>query len=55
MEKSGNEFFTRARNGYLHIAQMNPERVHVLNARSSIQDLQESIWKVIAGLMPSKP
>jgi dTMP kinase len=54
MEKSGNEFFTRARNGYLHIAQMNPERVHVLNARSSIQDLQESIWKVISSLLQRK-
>ncbi len=39
METSGLEFFNRVRNGYLEIAKQEPERVKVLNAAKSIENV----------------
>lgn len=55
MEQSGDEFFTRARTGYLQIAKDDPNRVFLLNARSSIDELQQSIWDIVSGIIQSKP
>ena len=42
MESGGNEFFNKVRNGYLEIAKQDPERVKVLNASLSIDEVFES-------------
>ena len=43
MESAGTEFFNRVRNGYLKIAELEPERVKVLNATKSVEDIHKEV------------
>lgn len=43
MESAGEEFFNRVRNGYLKIAELEPERVKVLNATKSVEDIHKEV------------
>ena len=43
MESAGMEFFNRVRNGYLEIAKQEPERVKVVNAARSIEDIHKDV------------
>ena len=43
MESAGAEFFNRVRNGYLKIAELEPERVKVLNATKSVEDIHKEV------------
>ena len=48
MESESIDFFKKVREGYLQIAHDNPERVVVLDANKSIDELHESIKKIIS-------
>jgi dTMP kinase len=45
MENSGKEFFNRVRNGYLEIAQKEPNRVYIIDSTKSIEEVFESVLK----------
>ena len=47
MEKSGNEFFNRVRNGYLAIAKKEPDRVKVVDSTKSIAEVQDEVIKIV--------
>lgn len=47
MESAGNEFHKRVRNGYLEIAKQEPERVKVIDANLSINEVFEQVKKYI--------
>ena len=48
MESESIDFFKKVRKGYLQIAHDNPERVVVLDANKTIDELHESIKKIIS-------
>lgn len=50
MESAGNEFFNRVRNGYLKIAKMEPNRVKVLDATKSIEEIHKDVINIIKNL-----
>ena len=43
MESAGQEFFNRVRNGYLEIAKQEPERVKVLDASKSVEEIHKDV------------
>lgn len=43
MESAGAEFFNRVRQGYLQIAQLEPERVKVIDATQSIENVFKNV------------
>lgn len=47
MESSGTEFFNKVRHGYLEIAKQEPQRVRVLDSAKSIEEIHESVIKLI--------
>ena len=51
MESAGMEFFNRVRNGYLEIAKQEPDRVKVLDARKSIEEIHSDVKKLIEELL----
>ena len=48
MESGGDIFFNKVRNGYLEIAKLEPERVKVLDAARSIEEVFENVKKIIS-------
>lgn len=50
MESAGREFFNSVRFGYLEIAKQESERVRVLDATKSIEDVQKDVIKLIDSL-----
>ena len=51
MESAGMEFFNRVRNGYLEIAKHEPDRVKVLDARKSIEEINKDVIELIEELL----
>ena len=51
MESAGMEFFNRVRNGYLEIAKQEPQRVKVLDAKKSIDEIHQNVVKLIEELL----
>ena len=51
LESAGMEFFNRVRNGYLEIAKQEPQRVKVLNAAKSIEEIQKDVKKLVENLL----
>ncbi len=51
MESAGIEFFNRVRDGYLKIAQNEPDRVKVLDASKSIDEIHRDVIKLINSLL----
>ena len=43
IESAGNEFFQKVREGYLEIAKNNQNRIKVIDAMQSIDDINKSI------------
>ena len=41
------DFFNRVRSGYLEIADSNPDRIIVLDAELSVEDLQDKIFNEV--------
>ncbi len=50
MEASGLEFFDRVRNGYLEIARLEPERVRVIDASDSIENIHKKVVEIVESL-----
>lgn len=50
MEAEGIEFFNAVRNGYLTIAKMEPNRVKVINAMRSIEEIHKDVIKLVEQL-----
>ena len=46
MESSGKEFFNAVRNGYLTLAKMEPNRIKVVNAARSIEEIHKDVIKL---------
>jgi dTMP kinase len=53
-EDADREFFLRVERGYDAIAQDEPQRVKVIDARQAIEDVEEDIWREIQPLLPSR-
>lgn len=51
IESSGNEFFEKVRNGYLEIANNNQNRIKIINAKQSIDDIHNSIISHVEPLL----
>lgn len=51
IESSGDEFFENVRQGYLEIAKSQPERIKVIDAMGSIEDLNKEIIKEVSKLL----
>lgn len=51
MESAGMEFFNRVRNGYLEIAKQEPNRVKVLDARKTIEEIHKDVIELIEVLL----
>lgn len=51
MENAGSEFFERVRNGYIEISKQEPERVKLLNGKSPIEEIQNTISNYIEKLI----
>lgn len=51
LESAGIEFHKRVRNGYLEIAKKNPQRIKVVDASQTIEDVQRDVIKIIEGVL----
>lgn len=47
LESAGIEFHNRVRNGYLELAKQEPNRIKVIDASKSIEEIHEEVKKVI--------
>lgn len=47
LESAGIEFHRRVRNGYLEIAKKNPQRIKVVDASQTIEDVQRDVIKIV--------
>ncbi len=47
MESAGVDFFNRVRNGYLQLAKQEPDRIRVLDATKSIEEIHKDVVKII--------
>lgn len=50
MEEADRAFFERVAKGYDEIAAAHPERIKVINAAGSVEEVQAAIWRVVAPL-----
>ena len=50
MEESGEKFFEAVRLGYLEIANSEPERVKVIDATQTIEEIHEQVVSFFEGL-----
>jgi dTMP kinase len=51
MERLSDEFFEQVRHGYLEIARSEPNRVKIIDASETEDQVEEAIWKEIDGLL----
>ncbi len=51
LESAGFEFHKRVRNGYLEIAKQNPQRIKVVDASQSIEDVQKNVIKIVEEIL----
>ena len=50
MESAGREFHNRERNGYLELAKQEPQRIKVIDATKSIDEIHKEVIKIFATL-----
>ena len=50
MESAGREFHNRVRNGYLELAKKEPQRIKVIDATKSIDEIHKEVIKIFATL-----
>jgi dTMP kinase len=50
MERLTKDFYERVRSGYLEIAREEPDRVKVIDASQSEDEVEEAIWSALDGL-----
>ena len=46
MENSGKDFFNKVRNGYLELAQQEPERIKVVDSTKSIEEVHKKVIEI---------
>lgn len=46
MESAGKDFHNRVRNGYLELAKQNPERIKVIDATQSIEEIHKKVIEI---------
>lgn len=51
LESAGIEFHKRVRNGYLEIAKKNSQRIKVVDASQTIEDVQRDVIKIVEGVL----
>ena len=51
MEQLSDEFFEKVRRGYLEISRAEPDRLKVIDASKSEDQVEEAIWKEVDGLL----
>jgi len=51
IEEADRAFFDRVARGYDVIASSEPERIHIINAAGTVEQVQSAIWRVIAPLV----
>ena len=51
MEASGKEFFERVQNGYLEIAKNEPNRVKVINANDTVENINKQVISLFEDLI----
>ena len=51
MERLSDEFFEKVRRGYLEIARAEPERVKIIDASRTEDQVEEAIWHEIDGIL----
>ena len=51
MESAGIDFFNRVRKGYLELANQEPERIRVLDATKSIEEIHNEVVKIFSELI----
>ena len=54
LESAGNEFYQRVYKGYHKIAELDPIRVKTINARNTIEKINNEIWEFVSSKMNSK-
>jgi dTMP kinase len=47
MERKGEKYHRRVREGFLHYAALEPERYAVIDATPSIEEVAEAIWEIV--------
>lgn len=47
MESESRLFFTHVMQGYMHLAQKHPDRIHVIDGTQSIEDIQHTIKRLV--------
>ncbi len=50
MESAGKEFHNRVRYGYLELAKQEPDRIRVVDAAKSIEDIHQNVVKIFEEL-----
>ena len=51
MEQQPAEFYQRVRDGYLELAAAEPDRICVIDASGSVEEIAQSIWGTVCGRM----
>ncbi|MFO1512670.1 MAG: dTMP kinase [Verrucomicrobiota bacterium] len=54
MEEADRAFFERVAHGYDAIAEAEPKRVHIINAASTVSEVQSAIWRLVAPLVATR-
>jgi dTMP kinase len=54
MEEADRAFFERVAKGYDAIAAAHPERIKVINAAGTVEEVQAAIWRVVAPLAATR-
>ena len=54
MEEADRAFFERVARGYEEIAAAHPERIKIINAAGSVEEVQAAIWREVAPLAATR-
>jgi len=54
MEEADRAFFERVAKGYDAIAAAHPERIKIISAAGSVEEVQAAIWRVVAPLIATR-
>jgi dTMP kinase len=47
MESESRTFFGHVVQGYMYLAKEHPDRIHVIDGTQSMEDIQQSIWRLV--------
>ena len=51
MEKAGDGFHSRLKQGFLELAAAEPERFSVVSADGSVEEVEEAVWNSIQPML----